>query len=1502
MSPIGAPPMSSKSFKTSTRIATDYCRSIVFIHGLQGHPYKTWASKTANRDLSSTAVSSDETSKDRNGSRHPYHRVVPRFSGRVSNLSSTRSNASHRSRDSGGTKESQNFWPKDMLPNQYPKARILVYGYDTKVTKYLSAPTNESSIHSHGKDLLSSLAASRKLDRPLILIAHSLGGIVIKEMLASSSNSIEDRLENVVASTVAVIFLGTPHRGSPDLAAIGDRARSVLSAFRLRTNPAILDALRLKTKDLERAQESFSAVWRQYGFRVKTFQEGLGLTGLNFGPLGRKVVPDFSSLLGDDRERAETIQANHMDMCRVTGPHDPNFDRICGEITSIYNALAGLNATTAHQADSQLLQVNMLAASSHEGRSEYTCEHEKTCLASLLFPNMNQRSQNLENPAEGTCSWFFSHAAFLDWIAHKNQAQSCGLLWLRGKPGSGKSTLLKEAFSRVTKETSGSGCHVVAFFFNAKGDNLEHSPSGMLRSILHQLCSQDRNLLKTLLGFARSRRALYGEDVAPWDEAELRAFFRSAIICQKAGLIIFIDAIDECNSNYARDIADFWRETTKTAYCAGIRLSVCLSSRHFPAITVRNCPEVIMEDHNHPDIIAFVGRRLDLGMTGRYEDQQAIQKKIIEKSGGVFLWVSLVVKDILRKSDEGTGLKSLLNHLESVPQKLEDLFFQLLTSGPFSAMAVRMFQWALLPTKPLRLHEWHHILAFIGATPPSSLHQWRQSDTYTETDEQLEKRVKHLSRGLLTFSIRSSNDHEPVDDAMSDRAGAGSLDLDTGETRVVQVIHESVRQYFLEGPGFAVLDPACAEKPLAHAHLSIMSVCLDYILITELDALVDARDQAQRRAINQRGQPEDRNHHSAKVELSTSTFLYPADSSWPTLSAQPMPRNDISCDLYQQRPPARSGSPVSVASFGSAGSYSSHTARAFESVTRAEISPKGSNKSRLDGSPFPTPHIQRKDTGPSVYNVLKKSSGPVQAYDIASWRLGNRSVTGQACYDELAGHNSPQASITGCSEILEDYAALLSYALFEIFAHAKKADAEDLDPSHIIRRFLLASGWRRWTLLREDVGGRTVSFLYHVADLGLSSWLKAKGPWSPNLISLAIEQAIKYDNSEVLGKLLDAFPSAGCARDVGSGIVQVLARTADAALLQTYLSRHLSQKDDSMNSTMTLKDILEGKDEEGRTALHLAVMEQNKAGVLALLAHGADVSAVDLKLRTPLHLACMNKTRTANRSSSDESTSRDILTPCTDIIEVLLAYHAQIDAVDENGRTPLHITCLNNALPPRQNMSEDPSSPGVQSGRGDFSAVDTLLKHGASVTVGDSMGSLPLHEACWAISGRQSKVSIVSKLLDYGSPVNGVGSRNGTPLHVACFYTDVQVVGELLRRGADPISRDTEGCSPLQIAAAFSSAQVVETLLLFPGTFVDVTDDNGSTPLHMACNPNSIANQNDLTGLSIVRRLLAHGAKAHTIRNRMGYSPADVAMHFDFKEAFEMLARESCDAPFRELS
>ncbi|KAK5046743.1 hypothetical protein LTR84_007504 [Exophiala bonariae] len=192
-------------------------------------------------------------------------------------------------------------------------------------------------------------------------------------MLAQSERSEEPVYKNVVESTAPIFFLGTPHRGSKDLAGAAEVTRKVLAACGIDSNPKILASLGLQNSDLERCQESFSKTWGSYDFRVKTFQETLAMTGINLGLLNELLVPDYSSELGDARENAETLDANRSNLCRFTHRGDPNYAKVGGELLILYNPLI---------AQATILQ-NSSALSSHDALGKSTVIKSAFRLAKL---------------------------------------------------------------------------------------------------------------------------------------------------------------------------------------------------------------------------------------------------------------------------------------------------------------------------------------------------------------------------------------------------------------------------------------------------------------------------------------------------------------------------------------------------------------------------------------------------------------------------------------------------------------------------------------------------------------------------------------------------------------------------------------------------------------------------------------------------------------------------------------------------------------------------------------------------------------------------------------------------------------------------------------------------------------------------------------------------------------------------------------------------------------
>lgn len=116
-----------------------YIHSVVFIHGLQGHPRDTW-----------TARSIPEVEK----SRHKIARIFFPSPSRDQVSSSNDTTSQKR----------PIFWPEDLLPKECSHARIMTFGYDSDFTKFFKGPANQDTFYQHANALLFALDRARRQD------------------------------------------------------------------------------------------------------------------------------------------------------------------------------------------------------------------------------------------------------------------------------------------------------------------------------------------------------------------------------------------------------------------------------------------------------------------------------------------------------------------------------------------------------------------------------------------------------------------------------------------------------------------------------------------------------------------------------------------------------------------------------------------------------------------------------------------------------------------------------------------------------------------------------------------------------------------------------------------------------------------------------------------------------------------------------------------------------------------------------------------------------------------------------------------------------------------------------------------------------------------------------------------------------------------------------------------------------------------------------------------
>jgi ankyrin repeat domain-containing protein 50 len=124
----------------------------------------------------------------------------------------------------------------------------------------------------------------------------------IPKVLRRAKDDESDSIRDILTSTHAVFFLGTPHRGS-DLAPLGNTIRRIVGALGFDTSDRNIRALHFDSFELEMSREEFVRQWRRGPFQVRTFQESRGLAGFK-GMSDKVTSPAAPTLTRNNSSRS----------------------------------------------------------------------------------------------------------------------------------------------------------------------------------------------------------------------------------------------------------------------------------------------------------------------------------------------------------------------------------------------------------------------------------------------------------------------------------------------------------------------------------------------------------------------------------------------------------------------------------------------------------------------------------------------------------------------------------------------------------------------------------------------------------------------------------------------------------------------------------------------------------------------------------------------------------------------------------------------------------------------------------------------------------------------------------------------------------------------------------------------------------------------------------------------------------------------------------------------
>ncbi|KAJ4253826.1 hypothetical protein NW762_010221 [Fusarium torreyae] len=220
-------------------------------------------------------------------------------------------------------------WPKTLLPPVLSKARILTYGYDAYVVSKSVASSNRLVDHAMNlvTDLTNDRISCNASSRPLIFVAHSLGGLVCKEAILISRNNPNSHRREIFNRLKGIIFMGTPHKGSwmADWAVIPVSALGLVKS----ANKSLLKILETDDQLLESIQIRFLALVREQREAGRHLQAACFFEELPLPRYGLVVSKESATFEGYD---PVSIHANHADMVKFGSVGETGFKRLVGEL------------------------------------------------------------------------------------------------------------------------------------------------------------------------------------------------------------------------------------------------------------------------------------------------------------------------------------------------------------------------------------------------------------------------------------------------------------------------------------------------------------------------------------------------------------------------------------------------------------------------------------------------------------------------------------------------------------------------------------------------------------------------------------------------------------------------------------------------------------------------------------------------------------------------------------------------------------------------------------------------------------------------------------------------------------------------------------------------------------------------------------------------------------------------------------------------------------------
>ena len=433
----------------------------------------------------------------------------------------------------------------------------------------------------------------------------------------------------------------------------------------------------------------------------------------------------------------------------------------------------------------------------------------------------------IKEPSPNTLGWLWEdQTGIVRWIS-----QDRGLHWITGMPGSGKSVLMHELASWSHRNYSKTHI-VVSHYFSSHASSYESSARGFLGRVLAAILSTQPACLKVLHDKYDDvvSKIHYGPGDSQWSLYELKGALKQVMTEGPRGLnvLLIVDALDECSDFPVRDAVTYLESLV--APSRHVSCKVCFSTRRIPGDPVSilgRYPGFVLEDKNAADIASFVTQMIKaVDADDLQSGLSTITQDLIRRAEGNFLWVDLILNEIVTAFQQGNTIGELKKIVVETPRELNDLYDRLVGKVDSTNVqeASAMLSVVLCAASPLTLTQFRYVMAF--GTGNKSL---QATSSQSSDDGMMRRRIRSRCGGLLEL-INTGGD-----------SSTGTTFSESAET-YVQFTHHSIKDFLLRKGGTYTVTETKDDPPSIVGSRILGQACLNYLQSDEVKTVAQELD------------------------------------------------------------------------------------------------------------------------------------------------------------------------------------------------------------------------------------------------------------------------------------------------------------------------------------------------------------------------------------------------------------------------------------------------------------------------------------------------------------------------------------------------------------------------------------------------------------------------------------------------------------------------------------